>query len=157
MARTTILRLTSEEIDMNRAMPQKSRCRPSQFMGYLARRAVTTAWVAVFIACSAAAVVGAPPSPQAGSEETPTVRERILAMPPHTLVQVKLHHKKIRGRVSVVTRKGFVLQIAAGGKTENEKISFDDVESIQAIEGKGTAVSAHIVVDGTDVDVRIEH
>ena len=73
------------------------------------------------------------------------------------MVQVKLHNKKVRGRLTVVTRKGFVIQFAAGDRTENEKISFDDVESIQAIEGKGTAVSAHIVVDGADVDVRIEH
>jgi hypothetical protein len=156
-ARTTILRLTSEEIDMNRAMLKMFRCRPSQSMGSLARRAIAAAWIAVFTTCLAGAAAGAPPSPQAGPEKAPTVRERILAMPPHTMVQVKLHNKKIRGRVSVVTRKGFVIQFAAGDKTDNEKISFDDVESIQALEGKGTAVSAHIVVDGADVDVRIEH
>ena len=145
---------------MNRAMLKMFRCRPSQSMRSLARKAIATAWVAVFTTCSAAAAAGAPPSPQAGPEKAPTVRERVLAMPPHTMVQVKLHNKKIRGRLSVVTRKGFVIQFAAGDKTENEKISFDDVESIQAIEGhgKGTAVSAHIVVDGgTEVDVRIEH
>ncbi len=90
------------------------------------------------------------------------MRERILTMPPHTIIQVKLHNKKIRGRLSVVTRKGFVIQFGAGDKTENEKISFDDVESIKAIEGsgKGTSVSAHIVVDrgaSEGVDVLIEH
>ncbi len=142
---------------MSSAMLQMYRRRPSQSVCSLARRAIATAWVAVFTVCSAAAAAGAPPSPQAGPEKAPTVRERVLAMPPHTMVQVKLHNKKIRGRVSVVTRKGFVIQFAAGDKTENEKISFDDVESIQVIEGKGTAVSAHIVVDGADVDVRIEH
>ena len=147
---------------MNIAMLKMFRCRPSQSMGSLARRAIATALVAVFTTCSAAAAAGAPPSPQAGPEKDPTVRERVLAMPPHTMVQVNLHNKKIRGRLSVVTRKGFVIQIAAGDKTENEKISFDDVESIKAIEGngKGTSVSVHIVVEGGaggGVDVVIEH
>jgi hypothetical protein len=147
---------------MNLAMLKMFRCRPSQSMCSLARRAIATALVAVFTTCSAGAGAGAPPSPQAGPEKAPTVRERILAMPPHTMVQVKLHNKKIRGRLSVVTRNGFVIQFAAGDKTENEKISFDDVESIKATEGsgQGTTVSAHIVVDGgagEGVDVLIEH
>ena len=78
------------------------------------------------------------------------------------MVQVKLHNKNIRGRLSVVTRKGFVIQIAAGAKTENEKVSFDDIESIKAIQGngKGNSVSVHVVVDGgkgEGVDVLIEH
>ena len=128
----------------------------------LARRAIATALVAVFTTCSAAAAASAPPSPQTGPEKAPTVRERVLAMPPHTMVQVKLHNKNIRGRLSVVTRKGFVIQIAAGDKTANEKVFFEDVESIKAIEGngKGDSVSVHIVVDGSKgdgVDVLIEH
>ena len=156
------MRLTSEEIDMNLAMLETFRCRPSQSICSLARRALATALVAVFTTCSAAAAAGAPPSAQAGPEKEPTVRDRVLAMPPHTMVQVNLHNKKIRGRLRVVTRKGFVIQIAASGKTENEKISFDDVESIKAIEGngKGSSVSVHVVVDGgkgEGVDVLIEH
>ena len=147
---------------MNLAMLKMFRSRPSQSMGSLARRALATALVAVSTTCLAAAAASAPPSPQTGSEESPTVRERLLAMPPHTMVQVNLHNKKIRGRLSVVTRKGFVIQIAASGKTENEKISFDDVESIKAIEGngKGSSVSVHVVVEGGSgggVDVLIEH
>jgi hypothetical protein len=62
----------------------------------------------------------------------------------------------------VVTRKGFVLQVTAGGKIKNEKFSYNDVQSIDAIEanGKGKQVSIHIVVDtgsGTGVDVQIDH
>ena len=90
------------------------------------------------------------------------MRERLLALPPHTMVQVRLHDKKIKGRLSVVTRKGFVIQISAGEKTKNEKISYNDVRSIDAIEetGKGNKVSIHIVVDnrsGSGVDVEIDH
>jgi hypothetical protein len=146
---------------MNLAMLKMFRCRPSRSMCSLARRAIATILVAVFTSCSAAAA-GAPPAPQTGPEKSPTVRERILAMPPHTMVQVKLHNKNIRGRLSVVTRKGFVIQVTAGGKTENEKISFDDVESVNTVEGSGkrTSVSVHIVLEGGargGVDVLIEH
>ena|SRR5271167_166830 len=116
---------------MNIAMLKIFRCKPSPSMCSLARRVIVTALVAVFTTCSAAAATGAPPSPQAGLEKAPTVGESIPAMPPHTKVQVKLHNKKIRGRVSVVTGKGG---------------------------GKGTTVSAHIVVEGgAGVDIRIEH
>lgn len=147
---------------MNRALLKTFRCRPSQSMGSLARRTIAIVLVAVFTTCLAATAASAPPSPQAAPEKAPTVRERVLAMPPHTMVQVKLHNKDIRGRLSVVTRKGFVIQISAGNKTENEKVSFDDVESIKAIEGtdKGTSVSVHVVVEGRSgggVDVQIEH
>ncbi len=137
-----------------------SRCTLSQSTYSLARRAIATTFVAVLATWLNTTAAGVPPVPQAGPEKAPTVRERIQAMPPHTMVQVKLHNKKIRGRLSLVTRKGFVIQFAAGDKTENEKISFDDVESIQAIEGSGhgTTVSAHIVLDGGGgVDVLIEH
>jgi len=145
---------------MNIAMLKTFRGRPSKSMCSVTRRAIATALVTVFTACLATVSAGAQPSPQAGPENAPTVRERVQAMPPHTMVQVKLHNKKIRGRLSVVTRKGFVIQFSAGDKTENEKISYNDVESIQPIEesGKGTRVSAHIVLDGgTGVDVVIEH
>ena len=148
---------------MNTAMLKMFRRRASQSVCSLARRAIASALVAAFTTCSAVGAAGAPPSPQTGPEKDPTVRERVLAMPPHTMVQVNLHNnKKIRGRLSVVTRKGFVIQIAAGDKTGNQKISFDDIESIKAIEGngKGTSVSVHIVVEGGaggGVDVQIEH
>lgn len=78
------------------------------------------------------------------------------------MVQVNLHNnRKIRGRLSVVTRKGFVIQIAAGDKTGNEKISFDDIESIKAIEmAKELRCPSIFVVEGGaggGVDVQIEH
>jgi hypothetical protein len=148
------------EINMSLTALKINRYRPSQSKCFLARRAFAASLVAVFTACSAAA--GGPPSPQGDQEKTPTVRERLQALPPHTTIQVKLHDKKIRGHLSVVTRKGFVIQITAGGKTKNEKISYDDVQSIDAIEetGKGNKVSIHVVVDngsGSGVDVQIDH
>ncbi len=138
------------------------RHRPTQSIISFARRAIAATLVVIFIACSAMEVAGAQASPQDDSEKSPTVRERLQTLPPHTMVQVKLHDKKIRGRLSVVTRKGFVIQISAGDKTKNEKISYDDVQSIDAIDGtgKGNKVSIHVVVDsgsGSGVDVQVDH
>jgi len=161
-ARTTIFRQASEEIEMNTAMLKMFRSRPAKSGRFLARKAIATALVAVITFCSAAAAEDAPPGPQNDSERAPTVRERIMAMPPHTMVQVKLHNKKIRGRLRLVTRKGFVIQVSTEGRADNEKIAFDDVESVRAIEGngKGASVSVHIVIDGGEgggVDVQIDH
>lgn len=147
---------------MNRAMIKMFQTSPSKSLSSFTRRAIETTLVAVFSACLAAAAAGASPSPQDHPEETPTVRERLQELPPHTMVQVKLHNKKVRGRLSVVTRKGFVIQITAGDKTKNEKFSYDDVQSIDAMEGtgKGNKVVIHIVVDngsGGGVDVQIDH
>ena len=127
-----------------------------------AKWAIATVLVAACTACLATAAAGAQASPQDRPEDPPTVRERLQALPPHTTVQVRLHDKKIKGRLSVVTRKGFVIQITADGKNKNEKISYDDVKSIDAIEetGKGNKVAIHIVVDtgsGSGLAVQIDH
>jgi hypothetical protein len=78
------------------------------------------------------------------------------------MIQVKLHDKRIKGRLSVVTRKGFVIKVTAGGKTENKKIAYNDVQSLDALDntGEGNKVSVHVVVEspsGTGVDVEIDH
>jgi hypothetical protein len=147
---------------MNPKVPEIIRHYLSHTMRSFARKAIATTLVAVFTACSALAAAGAQASPQDRLDEPPTVRERLQALPPHTLIQVKMHDKNIRGRLSVVTRKGFVIKISSDGKTKNEKINYDDVQSIDAIErnGKGNKVSIHIVVDngsGSGVDVQIDH
>lgn len=147
---------------MNRTVLKMVRYRPLQFMRSPGRGAIPTRLAAVFSICLAGAVAVAAPLPQNDLEQTPTVRERVMAMPPHTMVQVRLHNKSIRGRVSVVTHKGLLLQIAADGKTRNERISYDDVESIEPVEGngKGASFSIHVAIDGGSgggVDVQIDH
>ena len=85
-----------------------------------------------------------------------------MALPPHTLVQVRVHNVNLKGRVRVATRKGFVLEFDADGKNRKKKISYDDVQSLKPLEGdgKGASVSIHIAIEdksGGGVDVQIDH
>jgi hypothetical protein len=118
----------------------------SQSIRSLARRAIATTLVAAFTICSTASAAGAPFSPQSDTEKAPTLKERVLAFPPHAMVQVKLRSKeKIRGRLGEITDEGFVVQTATGGKIDSQKISFNDVKSIKVTEGgKGGKVAAYI-------------
>ena len=136
-------------------------CRPLHFMRRAPCSAMATTLTAIFAFCLAGTAT-ASPSPQNDREQTPTVRERVMAMPPHTLVQVRVHNKSLRGRVRIATRKGFVLQFTADGKDRNQKFSYDDVQSIDAVDenGKGNKVSVHVVIEsgsGGGVDVEIDH
>lgn len=148
---------------MNQAMLKMVRCQPLPFVSSSARRVIAGALMAMFATGLIATAAHASPSQQNDPDErTPTVRERVMAMPPHTLVQVRLHNKNLKGRVSIATRKGFVLQFMADGKNRNRKVSYDDVQSIQPIEGngRGDSFSIHVVIDGGSgggVDVRIDH
>ena len=82
-----------------------------------------------------------------------------MTLPPHAVVQVRLHNKNLKGRVRVATRKGFVLEFTSDGKDRNEKISYDDVQSIHPTEKNGASFSIHFVIDGGSgggVDVQID-
>jgi hypothetical protein len=69
----------------------------------------------------------------------PTVQERILEIPPGTMIEVRLMNKhKVRGRLGEVTNEGFSLQTAQGNKVETQKIAFTDVKSFKNAEGGGT-------------------
>jgi hypothetical protein len=147
---------------MNRALLKMVRNTPSQLLRSFAGRAMATALVAFFAACVAATATQASPLPQNDEVQAPTVRERVMAMPPHTLVQVRVHNTNLRGRVSVTTRKGFVIQFISDGKNRKQKLSYDDVQSIQAVDGngRGASFSIHFAVDdgsGQGVDVEIDH
>jgi hypothetical protein len=71
----------------------------------------------------------------------PTVQERILEIPPGTMIEVRLVNKqKLRGRLGEITNEGFSLQTAQGNKIETQKIAFTDVKSFKKAEettGKG--------------------
>jgi len=71
-----------------------------------------------------------------------TIQERILEVPPGTVVEVRLMNKqKVRGRLGEVTSEGCSLQTAQGSKVETQKIAFTDVKSFKKVEretvGKG--------------------
>jgi hypothetical protein len=160
-ARKSILRPKSEEIHMNNPARKLIQSRPLHFMRRARRSAMATTLAAVLAICLAG-TAAASPLPQNDREQTPTVRERVMAMPPHTLVQVRLHNKNLKGRVRIATRKGFVLQFTADGKNRDQKISYDDVQSIDTVDenGKGNKVSVHIVIEsgsGGGIDVEIDH
>jgi len=131
---------------MKTATLEVFRNKPSQSFCSLARRAIATTLVAAFTICSTASAVGAPFSPQTGTEKAPTLKERVLAMPPHAMVQVKLRSKeKIKGRLGEVTNEGFVIQTATGDKIDNHKVSFSGVKSIKVTEGgKGGRVAGYV-------------
>lgn len=83
-----------------------------------------------------AGVSGATPPAQSGSEGKPTVKERILEIPPGTMIEVRLLNKqKIRGRLGEITDEGFSLQTAQGNKIETQKLGFTDVKSFKQVEG----------------------
>src|SRR5271157_3412 len=69
----------------------------------------------------------------------PTVQERIMEIPPGTMVEVRLMDKhKVRGRLGEVTNEGFSLQTAQGNKVETQKIAFTEVKSLKKVEGETT-------------------
>ena len=144
---------------MNKAMLSEVRFKLSGSLNYVWRWVIATTLAGIFAIGLAAAAAYASPVSQTGPDQTPTVRERVMALPPHTMVQVRLHNKNFKGRVRVATRKGFVLQFTSDGKNRKEKISYDDVQSIQPIEGNRTSFSIHFVIDGGSgnaVDVQID-
>ena len=144
---------------MNQATLNMVICKPSGFLDFARRWAIATTFAGIFAIGLSGVVASASPLPQTDPDQTPTVRERVMALPPHTMVQVRLHNKNLKGRVRIATRKGFVLQFSSDGKNRNEKISYDDVQSIQAAEGNGASFSIHFVIDGGSgnaVDVQID-
>ena len=68
-----------------------------------------------------------------------TVQERIMEIPPGTMVEVRLMNKHtLRGRLGEVTNEGFSLQTAQGNKVETQKIAFTEVKSLKKVEGETT-------------------
>ncbi|MGA9056785.1 MAG: hypothetical protein WB763_09780 [Terriglobia bacterium] len=68
-----------------------------------------------------------------------TVQERIMEIPPGTMIEVRLMNKQtLRGRLGEVTNEGFSLQTAQGNKVETQKITFTEVKTLKKIEGETT-------------------
>jgi len=75
---------------------------------------------------------------QEQTQGKPTLKERILEVPPGTMIDVRLLNKtKLRGKLGEITDEGFSLQTAQGNKIEKQQIAFTDVKSIKTHQGKG--------------------
>ncbi len=87
---------------------------------------------------------GAVPGGQAGTERKLTMKERILEVPPGTMIEVRLLNKeKIRGRLGELTDEGFSLTTAQGEKIEAKKVAFTDLKSFKKVEG---GQAGHVVL-----------
>jgi hypothetical protein len=96
-----------------------------------------------------AGVPGAASPTQAESKAKPTFKERILEIPPGSMIEVRLVTKeKVRGRLGEVSNEGFSLQTAKGNNIETRKIAFEDLKSIKKVEGKKAAKTAGYVTLG---------
>ena len=86
--------------------------------------------------------VGASATARAGEEQAqpkPSLKERLLEVPPGTMIEVRLlNKKKVRGRLGELTDQGFSVQTAQGNKIETQQVAFNDVKSFKRAEGKGT-------------------
>jgi hypothetical protein len=79
---------------------------------------------------------GAVPGAQEESKAKPTLKERMIEVPPGTMIEVKfLNKQKIRGRLGELTDEGFTLTTAQGEKISTQKIAFTEVKSFKKVEG----------------------
>ena len=77
---------------------------------------------------------------QTESKAKPTLKERILEVPPGSMIEVRLHNKeKFRGRLGEITDEGLSLQTAQGNKIESQKIAFADMKSFKKVESAKAA------------------
>jgi hypothetical protein len=83
-----------------------------------------------------AAAAGALPVAQTESKGNSTLKQRMLEVPPGTMIEVRLLNKqKIRGRLGELTDEGFSLTTAQGEKISTQKIAFTEVKSFKKVEG----------------------
>ena len=79
------------------------------------------------------------PAGQTGTERKLTLKERILEVPPGTMIEVRLQNKqKIRGRLGELTDEEFSLTTAQGEKIATQKVAFTDLKSFKKLEGDTT-------------------
>ena len=73
---------------------------------------------------------------QATAEQKPTMKERLLEVPPGSMVEVRLRDKqKIRGRLGEIDDEGFNLTTVQGEKVVKQKIAYTELKSFKKIEG----------------------
>jgi hypothetical protein len=76
------------------------------------------------------------PLGQAATEQKPTLKERLLEVPPGTMIEVRLRDKqKIRGRLGEIDDEGFNLTAVQGEKVVKQKIAYTELKSFKKVEG----------------------
>lgn len=77
----------------------------------------------------------APPG-QASTERVAKFKEKILAVPTGTMIEVRLLNKeKVRGRLGQIDDNGFSLTTSQQGKIVTQNIAFTEVNSFRKLEG----------------------
>lgn len=88
----------------------------------------------------------ADPSGRAPAEQAATIKEKLLDVPPGTMIEVRLRNKqKIRGKLGQITNEGFELTAVERGKIVTEKISFSEMRSFKRVTS-ATTKTGHTVV-----------
>jgi hypothetical protein len=96
-----------------------------------------------------AEVPGAATRAQTGSEQKLTLKERIMEIPPGTMIEVRLLNKqKLRGRLGEITEEGFDLQTAKGERIETQRISFNEMKAVKRSERGGPLKPIGYVIIG---------
>lgn len=81
------------------------------------------------------ALLAVPPG-RAATEQQTTMKERLLGVPPGTMIEVRLRNKqKIRGRLGEINDEGFTLTTLQEQKVVKEKIAFTELKSFKKVEG----------------------
>ena len=64
------------------------------------------------------------------------LREKVLEIPPQTMVEVRLKNKEVvKGRLGDVASDSFVVREAVGQRIQDRKIAFNDVKSMKKFKG----------------------
>ena len=108
----------------------------------MARQLVSLAVIAVLMLPGASALGS---DRQATKPAPAAVRERVLAIPSGTLVEVRQNgqQRKLRGRINSVSEEGFVLTVVSGNEEMERKLAFREVKSVEKVAG-GTSVKAAV-------------
>ena len=84
------------------------------------------------------------PPEETGPERKLTLKERMLEIPPGTMIEVRLREKrKIRGRLGELTDEAFNLTTAEGEKIVTQQIAYTEVKSVKRIEGGKAGKAGH--------------
>ncbi len=69
-------------------------------------------------------------------QQKPTLKQRILEIPPGTMIEVRLLNKqKIRGRLGEIDDEGFSIKTVQGNTIGSQKLAFTEVKSVKQVEG----------------------
>ena len=95
-------------------------------------------------------------APQEPGTRKPTLREKALAIPPGSMVEIRMKNKeKLRGRLEGVSNDAVTVKLAKGDKIDQRKIAFDDIKSIKPIEGTKAGKTALYILAGVGVGLII--